>query len=63
MPCRKDWTKVQEAVRSPPESHAMRGRLVETWATARSGHATAAPPRSVMNSRRPSFDHLVGEGE
>ena len=30
----------------------MRGRLVETWATAASGHAAAAPPSSVMNSRR-----------
>ena len=29
-------------------------------ARAASGHAAAAPPSSVMNSRR-SFDHLVGE--
>jgi len=28
----------------------------------RSGHTTAAPPRSVMNLRA-SFDHLVGAGE
>ena len=27
------------------------------------GHAAAAPPSSVMNSRRCSFDHLVGAGE
>ena len=27
------------------------------------GHAAAAPPSSVMNSRRRSFDHLVGAGE
>ena len=31
-------------------------------ARAASGHAAAAPPSSVMNSRR-SFDHLVGAGE
>ncbi len=29
-------------------------------ARAASGQATAAPPSSVMNSRRSSFDHLVG---
>ena len=29
-------------------------------APAASGHAAAAPPRNVMNSRRLSFDHLVG---
>ena len=33
-------------------------------ALAASGHAAAAPPRRVMNSRRHgSFDHLVGDGE
>ena len=32
-------------------------------ARAASGHAAAAPPSSVMNSRRSSFDHLVGAGE
>ena len=32
-------------------------------ARAASGHAAAAPPSSVMNSRRCSFDHLVGAGE
>ena len=32
-------------------------------AHAASGHAAAAPPSSVMNSRRLSFDHLVGAGE
>ena len=32
-------------------------------ARAASGHAAAAPPSSVMNSRRASFDHLVGAGE
>ena len=32
-------------------------------ARAASGHAAAAPPSSVMNSRRVSFDHLVGAGE
>ena len=31
-------------------------------ARAATGHAAAAPPSSVMNSRR-SFDHLVGAGE
>ena len=29
-------------------------------ARAATGHAAAAPPSSVMNSRRVSFDHLVG---
>src|SRR5262245_22008879 len=57
MPCRKDWTKAQEAVRSPNESHATRGRLVETWARAPRGHAiAAAPPSSDTNSRRPRPD-------
>ena len=32
-------------------------------ARAPSGHAVAAPQSSVMNSRRFSFDHLVGAGE
>ena len=32
-------------------------------ACAASGHAAAAPPSSVMNSRRSSFDHLVGASE
>jgi hypothetical protein len=31
-------------------------------ARAASGHA-AAPPNSVMNSRRLTFDHLVGDGQ
>jgi hypothetical protein len=35
------------------------GRAGQFCARAGSGHATAAPPRSVMNSRR-SLDHLVG---
>ena len=32
-------------------------------ARAASGHAAAAPPSSVMNSRASSLDHLVGAGE
>ena len=36
----------------PPDSHAMSGRLDATSARAPSGHAAAAPPSSVMNSRR-----------
>jgi hypothetical protein len=47
MPCRKDWTKAQEALRSPNDSHATSGRLPDT------GHAIAAtPPSSVRKSRR-----------
>ena len=32
-------------------------------ARATTGHAAAAPPSSVMNSRRLSLDHLVSAGE
>src|SRR6195256_1465002 len=52
MPCRKASTKTQEAVCAPNESQAMRGRFVEAWASAACGQMTAAPPSSVMNSRR-----------
>ena len=37
--------------------------IADCCARAASGHAAAAPPSSVMNSRRCSFDHLVGAGE
>jgi hypothetical protein len=39
------------------------GRLRLTTRPAWTGHVAAAPPRRLMNSRRPSFDHLVGAGE
>src|SRR5262249_8958451 len=53
MPCRKASTKIHEAVFSPNESHAMRGRLPDTCAAAAGGQAiAAAPPMSVMKSRR-----------
>src|SRR4051795_13186515 len=32
LPCRKASAKTQEAVCSPPESHAIRGRLIIPWA-------------------------------
>ncbi len=38
-------------------------RIAGCCARAASGHAAAAPPSSVMNSRRFSFDHLVGAGK
>ena len=43
-------------------SHPITG-IAGCCARAASGHAAAAPPSSVMNSRRLSFDHLVGERE
>jgi hypothetical protein len=44
-----------------PSSFTPMRRIRSGWcARAASGHAAAAPPSSVMNSRRP-FDHLVGE--
>ena len=53
----------------PPPSQTMWGRETRSPASrccarAASGHAAAAPPSSVMNSRVcHSFDHLVGAGE
>jgi hypothetical protein len=44
------------------KTSATRLLLPTCCARAASGHAAAAPPMSVMNSRR-SFDHLVGAGE
>jgi hypothetical protein len=41
-----------------PQQHA--NALSPCCARAESGHAAAAPPSSVMKSRR-SLDHLVGE--
>ena len=38
--------------RRHPDSHAMSGRLDATSARAPKGHAAAAPPSSVMTSRR-----------
>jgi hypothetical protein len=40
----------------------MRRTCPAVCARAASGHAAAAPPSSVMNSRR-SFDHLVGTAD
>ena len=36
---------------------------LDCCARAANGHAAAGPPSSAMNSRRLSFDHLVGAGE
>jgi hypothetical protein len=46
----------------PVPSSPIFGNFVDCCARAASGHAAAAPPRSVMNSRR-SFDYLAGAGE
>ena len=48
---------------APGMSTPMRRIRSRCCARAASGHAAAAPPSSVMNSRAASFDHLVGAGE
>ena len=50
-------------VRGEGMSTPMRRIALGCCARAASGHAAAAPPSSVMNSRRRSFDHLVGADE
>src|SRR3954453_12356111 len=52
MPRRKLSTKPAENWAVPPDSHAMSGRLDATSAREPSGHAAAAPPSSLMTSRR-----------
>src|SRR5262245_196133 len=57
------WHRTRASVRTIGECHAyLTDVLPKKCLTAEEGHAAAAPPRSVMNSRR-VFDHLVGDGE
>jgi hypothetical protein len=51
MPCRNALCKPAAASGDEPESHPIRQTLPACCARAASGHA-AAPPMSVMNSRR-----------
>jgi len=53
MPRKKLSRKLLESCGVPPDSHAISGRLGDASARAASGHAAAAPARSVMSSRRP----------
>ena len=61
--CAKAATHGLAAEGVGPTRNPMVGSFVGCCARAASGHAAAAPPSSVMNLRRVSFDHLVGDGE
>jgi len=54
--------RVGATVSVPGKKKPIFGILPGCCARAASGHAAAAPPSNVMNSRA-SFDHLVGAGE